>query len=380
MLDFKALMAKFQDEEVLLKQPRIKPALPEKPKVVPPPQSPPHYLPAGARPSLLTSINQSLDGKMAPRVVFKDEKKESKKPLIQTTSKGKDKSEAKLIKGKDKATKGSKEKLEEASSDQKQKKENGKDKRFTLVLSGAPKENTAELVPATPPPKVTPAKKKGFLGFRKSTKRNSYEVSADPIMDSPSSEIPGQLPLIPVPPDFDDSPPEPEVSAPKAPLPNIPAKPDSSAAVEAAPSSTIPAFPDFTPPPAFIPDLPAPVPESETPLEIETPALHVSRPASQNEIIQPPTGTVSTPPPSRVTPSPTPPEPETAAEAALEAAVEMAPAPVIDPPSVLPSPKAERRISALSALERAEDMSPGKKISCDQRIYEALEKARKKSR
>ncbi|TKS74908.1 FYN-binding protein [Collichthys lucidus] len=374
-------MAKFQDEEVLLKQPRIKPALPEKPKVVPPPpQSPPHYLPAGARPSLLTSINQSLEGRMAPRVVFKDEKKESKKPLIQTTSKGKDKSEAKPIKGKDKAAKGSKEKLDEASSDQKQKKENGKDKRFSLVLSGAPKENTAELVPATPPPKVTPAKKKGFLGFRKSTKRNSYEVSADPIMDSPSSEIPRQLPLIPVPPDFDDSPPEPEVSAPKALLPNIPTKPDSGAAVEAAPSFTIPAFPDFTPPPAFIPDLPAPVPESETPLEIETPALHVSRPASQNETIQPPTGAVSTPPPSRVTPSPSPPEPETAAaEAASEAAVEMPPAPIIDPPSDLPSPKAERRISALSALERAEDMSPGKKIPCDQRIYEALEKARKKA-
>ncbi|KAG8003423.1 FYN-binding protein 1 [Nibea albiflora] len=57
----------------------------------------------------------------------------------------------------------------------------------------------------------------------------------------------------------------------------------------------------------------------------------------------------------------------------------MPPAPVIDPPPVLPSPKAERRISALSALERAEDMSPGKKTPCDQRIFDALEKARKKA-
>ncbi|CAF93496.1 unnamed protein product, partial [Tetraodon nigroviridis] len=64
-----------------------------------------------ARPSLLTSINQTLEGKtaVAPRVVFKEEG-ENKKLLLQTK---KDKSEGKLKKGKDKPTKGSKEKLNE---------------------------------------------------------------------------------------------------------------------------------------------------------------------------------------------------------------------------------------------------------------------------
>ncbi|XP_070765266.1 PML-RARA-regulated adapter molecule 1 [Enoplosus armatus] len=388
-MDFKALRAKFQDEEHLLKQPRVKPALPEKPRVVPPPQSPTHYLPAGARPSLLTSINQSLEGKtqLAPRVVFKDEKKESKKPLIQANSKGSDKREGKLKKGKDK-TKGSKEKLDEASFDQKQKKENSKVKKLPLVLPVAPKRSTAELVPATPPPKATAPKKKGFLGFRKSSKR--YSVTADSILDNLSSDLPGPAPLIPVPSDISDAPPEPEISTPKALLSNIPTLPDFSAAEEI----TIPASPDFTPPPAFIPAIPAPkvpTPDSETPLEIETPALPVSRPASRNEIIPSPPSPVPTPPPSRAlsapppvapSPSPSPPEHDIVTEADIEAvimaAVEKPPPLVVDPPSTS-SPKAQRPISALSALERAEDMNPGKRTPCDQRIFNALEKARKKT-
>lgn len=387
-MDFKALRAKFQDEELLLKQPRIKPAVPEKPKVVPPPQSPTHYLPAGARPSLLSSINQTLERKtqVAPRVVFKDEKKESKKPLLQTNSK-KDKSEGKMKKGKDKL-KGSKEKLEEDSLDQKQKKENSKDKKFLLVLPTTPKESTAELVPAMPPPKPTTTKK-GFLGFKKSTKRDSVEVPADPILDTPSSDVAGHAPLIPVPSDIGGAPPGPETSTPKALLPNIPTLPNSSAAVEITPPSTIPSSPAFNPPPAFIPDTPVPTPERETPLEIETPALPVSRPASQNEIIPSPPSTVPTPPPSHAisgppslasTSSPTPPESELAAETLLIDAVEMPPPPILDPPSIPPSPKAGHPISPLSALERAEDMSPGKRIpSCDHRIFSALEKARRKN-
>lgn len=395
-MDFKALRAKFQDEELLLKQPKIKPALPEKPKVVPPPQSPTHYLPAGARPSLLTSISQTLEGKtaVAPRVVFKDEKKESKKPLILTNTKGKDKSEGKLKGGKDKTTKGSKEKLDVGSSDQKQRKESSKDKRFPLVLPVAPKESTAELVSATPPPKATTPKKKGFLGFRRTSKRYSVEVPADPILDTPSPDVPGPAPLIPVPSDFDDSVPEPDISAPKALLPNIPTLPDSTAAIGITPPSIIPTSPDFAPPPAFIPDIPAPevpTPENETPLEIETP---VSRPASQNEIIANPPSAVPTPPPSRANPasstppvastSTPPPEPEIAAVAGVEAVniavVEKPPPQVTDTSSIPLSPKAERPISALSVLERAEDMSPGKKTPpCDQRIFNALEKARKKA-
>ncbi|XP_056233722.1 uncharacterized protein LOC130170470 [Seriola aureovittata] len=371
-MDFRALRAKFQDEELLLKQPRIKPALPEKPKVVPPPQSPTHYLPAGARPSLLTSINSSLEGKtmMAPRVIFKDEMKDSKKPLIQINSRGKEKSEAKLKGSKDK-TKGVKEKLEDEASGQKRKKENGK--------------GTAELVPATPPPKAATPKKKNFLTFKRSLKKDAAGVPADPILDTPSSHVPGPAPLIPVPSAFGDAAPQPQISAPKALMPNIPIIPDSRAAVEIPPPSIIPAFPDFTPPPAFIPDNPAakvPSPESETPLETETPALSVSRPASQNEITPSPPSVAPTPPPrhSVCTPPPAASTPEPEAEAVIVAAAEKPPPRVTDPPSVPPSPKPERPISALSALERAEDMTPGKRPSpADQRILNALEKARRKT-
>ncbi|KAG7228838.1 hypothetical protein INR49_008616 [Caranx melampygus] len=235
-MDFKALMAKFQDEELLLKQPRIKPALPEKPKVIPPPQSPTHHLPAGARPSLLTSINQSLEGKtaIAPRVVFKDEKKEAKKPLIQTNIKGKEKSNGKLKVSKVN-TKGNKAKVDDDCSAQKQK-ENGKD--------------TAELVPATPPPKATT--KKGFLGFKRSLKSYSLQAAEDPILDMPTSDVPGLTPLIPVPSGFGDTPPEPKISAPKALMPNIPAIPDYSVTVKPTPPSIVPPSTNFTPSPAVI--------------------------------------------------------------------------------------------------------------------------------
>ncbi|XP_053286216.1 FYN-binding protein 1 [Pleuronectes platessa] len=363
-LDFKALRARFQDEELLLTQPRIKPTLPGKPKQMPPPQSPPHHLPAGARPSLLTSMNQSLDGKthIGPRVVFKDEKKEGKKSLI------------KLKVGKDKS-KGSKEKLYDDLSEQKPKKDNSKEKRLSLRFSAAPKESTAELVSATPPPKGTTQKKKGFLGFMKPVKKDSLDITTDPILDSPSSDILGPAPLIPMPSEFGGTPPEPECYAPKALLPNIPSLPDSSATMETAPPFIIPASPDYNLSPAHIPDFPDPsVPtlQSETPLEIETPALsvpHITRP------------TPPTPPQVVFTPSPSPPEAEIS-EAGIEAvslaAVEKPPL-ITDPPSMQSSPQLERPISALSALERAADMSPGKRSPADQRILNALENARKKA-
>ncbi|KAA8589847.1 hypothetical protein FQN60_013212, partial [Etheostoma spectabile] len=399
-MDFKALRAKFQEEELLLKQPKTKPVLLDKPKFVPPPpQSPPHYLPAGARTSLLTAINQNLEAKTtgAPRVVFKEDKKN---PLIQMNSKGKDQSEGKQKKVKDKATKGSKEKLEDCSADQK------KEKRLS-VLPGALKDSTAELVPATPPPKATTLKKKGFLGFMKASKRDSVQLPADPILDTPSSDDPGPAPLIPVPSEFGDGPSATEIAQPKALLPtapqpkallpNIPTFPDSNATVEITPPSTIPASLDFSPPPAFIPDIPAlkvPTRERTTPLELEAPALAFSRPASQNETIPNPPSAPPTPPPGRAlsasppatsNPSPSPPEPGISAEAGIEAGDIAAvatppPPPVEDPASISPSPKAERPISALSALSRAEDMGPVKRMSaCDLRIFNALEKARRKN-
>lgn len=353
----------------------MKPALPEKPKVVPPPQSPSHCLPAGARPSLLTSIHQTLEGKtpIAPKVVFKDDKVESKKPLLETNTK-KEKNEAKLKKDKDKSTKGSKEKLEDDSLDQKQK--NSKNKKM----------GSAELVPAAPPPKGTT--KKGFLGFRKS-KRDSVEVWADSILDTPSSDGPRQAPLIPVPSDNGDLPAGPETSTPKVLLPNIPTIHASSSAVEIATPSIIPACPAFTPPPAFIPDNPIPkhpTPESETPLHIETPTLLVCSPVSQNENIpsQPitvstplPIHAISSPPLEAFSSSPSPPEPVIAADSMTIDEAEMPPHPIMNPPSTPSSPKPA---SPISALERAEDMNVGKRTpQCDWRIFSALEKALKRN-
>lgn len=381
-IDFQALKAKFQNEDVLQKQPKIKPALPDKPKQVPPPQSPTYYLPAGARPSLLTSINQSLEAKTSvmPRVVFKDDKKESKQPLIQTNSKGKDKSEGKLKAGKDKSSKSTKTKSDDASSDQKQKKESNKDKRFSLGLPTAQKDSTTELVPATAPPKSNTAKK-GFMAFKKS-KRDSVEISAGPILDSLSPDISGPAPLIPVPSGFDDAAPQTEISAPTALLIDIPTL--SSGPMEVASPSMIPDIPDFSPPPAFIPETPTfklSAPEIEAP-----PAMPLSTPASQTGSITSPPGAVSMPPsnltstvalPAASSPTPHLPEPEVLAEAVKVPAEATRPSQVDG--FTPPSPKAERSISALSALERAEDMSPGKRTPPgDQRIFNALEKARKK--
>lgn len=385
-MDFKALRAKFAEEDLLLKQPKNKPVLPEKPKVVPPPTSPTHYLPAGARPSLLTTINQTLEGKSqgAPRVVFKDDKKESKKPLIQNHFK-----EGKSKKGKDKSSKGSKEKLEEEDPSEQKPKKEGKEKRISLFGT---KDNTAELVPASPPPKNTVTKKKGFLGFKKSAKKDTVEFISDPILDSPSPDVPGLIPLspaplsptslIPVPSDFGDTS-EPELRPLSAPFSNIPLLPESTAAVEVTPPSITPETPDFTQPPSSSPA----APQIETCLGGETPVLNVSRPASQNDFSPP--SAIPTPPPGRAspptvsTPSPAPPELVAAAEpdieAMIRAAVEKPPDPVKEPPSKTPSPKVEHPISALSALERAEELSPGKRTPpCDQRIFNALEKARRK--
>ncbi|KAM8889131.1 uncharacterized protein ACB058_007569 [Synchiropus picturatus] len=356
-MDFQALRAKFQEEDLLLKQPKLKPALPEKPKVVPPPTSPTHYLPAGARPSLLTTINQTLEGNtaIAPRVIFKDDKKESKKPLFQTNSKSKEKSEGKQKSSKDKPTKSGKDSEE---SSEKQKKGSSKERK--LLTLGSSKEMSGELVAATPPPKVQTPKKKGFMSFGKSLKKNSQEkVATDPILDTPSTEMDGVIPLIPVPSDFGDS--EPELS------PHSPVSPYSDVVMEMTPPVNIPAPPDFAPPPVFIPDIPTPeiqTPERET-LPLITPT---STPAAQDEVIPNPLQS------SPLTPSP----PETVI-AAVEAAAEKPPSSLMDPSSSPPSPKPERPISALSALERAEDMSPAKKCSpADQRILNALEKARRK--
>ncbi|XP_077391576.1 uncharacterized protein LOC144027679 isoform X2 [Festucalex cinctus] len=332
-MDFKALKAKFQDEELLLKQPRTKPALPEKPKVVRPPTSPTHYLPAGARPSLLTSINQSLDGRMPPRVVFKEEKKESTKPFIKTTSM--DRNEGKFRNGNVNLTKGNKEPLDENSLYQKLRKDNGKDKKSQLVT-------TRDLVSAPAPSKVPNSKKKGFLGLKWPAKTNLDEVPTDPILDAPTLDGPVLAPLIPIPPEFDDDKPDTEI------LPtNFLSLRDSDVAMAISPG--------FTPPPTFSPDISAPnipSPESETSPEIQTSTLPMSildRQTPQPSIYH----TISVPPPEFSSPMLTSPEPDYGAPA-------------------------EGSLSALSVLERAEDMNQVRKTTAaDHRVLDALQKARR---
>ncbi|XP_041861221.1 bromodomain-containing protein 4 isoform X2 [Melanotaenia boesemani] len=332
----------------------------------------------------------------APRVVFKDDKNESKKPLIKTNTKSKEKNEVK--EGKDKTGKGSEEKLNEGLPDKKEKKENGKDKKLSFF--GGQKETTAELVPATPPPKATTQKKKkGLLGFKKSSKSESVMIPADLILDAPSMDDSGPAPLIPVPSDV-DTPLESEIFPPETLPPNNLPLSSFSAIVETSLISPIPELPELSPPPFLIPEIPAlqvstpqnKMPQGEIPVVTENPALPVSRPASQNEVIPippsitpspPPSSAISDPPPAASSPSPSSLEPEVAAEAVIEVADEKPPSPPMDPPAIPPSPTAERPISALSALsalERAEDMSAGKRTPpADNRILSALEKARRKA-
>ncbi|XP_034036325.1 titin isoform X2 [Thalassophryne amazonica] len=407
-MDFQALMAKFQEEDIPLKQPKIKPVVPEKPRVIPPSSSPTHYLPAGARPSLLTSINQSLESKTlhVPRVVFKDDKKESKKPLIQSNSMGQEKGGGKLKVSKDRTPNVSKDKRGEDMVQQKQK-DYGKDKKLPLVLPVKPKEQTAVLVPANPPPTATTPKKKSFPGFKKTPKTESTEVPAEPILDTPTSDVAGPIPLIPVPPDFCDAAPEPEISAPKATLPQMPTLPDSNATMELTPTSPLsigqvevsrmnsgegPASPEFIPPPVFIPEIPEyrdPTLEFDPQHEIKDlslPNLNAPSAVFPNEL-KPRTDTNPTasctdqviPGPVASTAAPSPAEPELVAVAANIAAMEKPSPPLTDSSSVMPSPKTESSVSALSVLERAGDKNTGKRISCDQRIFDALEKARKKA-
>lgn len=314
-------------------------------------------------------------------MVFKDDPKESKKPLIDN----KDKREGKLKGGKHKAVKGSRENLIKDSVDQK--KVNKKDKTLPLVVPSTQIESTAELVPAAPPPKVTTEKKKPFSLFKK-PKRDSVLISADPILDTPSSDIAGLAPLIPVPSESGGETIPNSTSEPY--LPDSPTLPDHSADVEMTPTTTTLESLAFNLPPPLIPESPPPeipILTSEIPPEIENPTLPVS---SQDEAITSPPSVSPPLPPSCVisgspslvsSPSPSPPELEITSEIGKDVPpVEKPPSPTTNPPSVPPSPKPERPVSALSALSRAEDMSPGKKTPPgDQRIFNALQNARKKT-
>ncbi|XP_077573156.1 uncharacterized protein LOC144196665 [Stigmatopora nigra] len=338
-MDFNALKAKFQGEQLPLMKPRMKPTLPDKPKQVPPPNSPTHYLPAGARPSLLSTISQSLEGKaMAPRVVFKDDK-ESKKPLIKSTSIGR--SDGKIKARNSRLAKGNKEPLDENSLYQKLK----KDKKTPSVTS-------EDMVPSSPVPN-SHSKKKGFRGFKWSTKSQQDKNAVDPILDTPTLHELALDPLIPIPPEFDD-------------MEYIPSDNLSS------PDSNV--FPDSNPSPFFIPDIPAPYlssPETSPKTETPTPPISILDRQGKISLVQTPQDiyeNVSIPP-LEIPPS-----------GGINIAEMLQPRNrVKDRPSVSSSLSGDGSASALSFLERAEDMSQVKRTTAaDQRIINALKNAHRK--
>ncbi|XP_036375570.1 titin [Megalops cyprinoides] len=176
-MDFKALRAKFQ-EEAALKQMKNKPAIPEKPKLIPPP---------GARVSLLSSINSAVENKMPviPRVVFRDAKPgpEAKRPLSLPPS----------LKPKDPVRDSN---FNTELLDHQQKKEGDvvkqafKDGKLPLVLPVPPKVEKPD--PAPPAKSLTP-KKKAFLPFKSKTSKSgkeSPENNEGPANTSPVAKQP----------------------------------------------------------------------------------------------------------------------------------------------------------------------------------------------
>ncbi|XP_020348311.2 nascent polypeptide-associated complex subunit alpha, muscle-specific form [Oncorhynchus kisutch] len=347
-LDFKSLRAKFQYEEVLLKQPRTKPALPVKPKVLSPPHSPTNSLPSfsptshtrsnsrsltpGARPSLLTSLQGK--GDIAPRVIFKEKEKKVK---------GKDKNEGKVkLLGKKKAEadkeksdremNGGKDDVEDLL-DQKQKTEADlvmKNKKVSLLSPRGFKGGSVDLEDVSPLPIYATVKKKGFRGIGKpvkSGKKGKDEFLPLPMLDIASPDMAGPEPLITLT-TFRTPSPHANIPTPTALIPPAPAahitllplapKPapvlDALLPSELLPSTLMPAPaaetitvatpPDPIPIP-MIPDPPIvePIPVALT-LELETSAETI--PAPTLSVLVPPSPTPSTVP-ALPSPVPTPP-------------------------------------------------------------------------
>eukprot|EP00063_Salmo_salar_P049858 XP_014024693.1 PREDICTED: nascent polypeptide-associated complex subunit alpha, muscle-specific form-like isoform X3 [Salmo salar] len=355
-LDFKSLRAKFQDEEVLLKQPRTKPALPVKPKVLSPPHSPTNSLPSfsptshtpsnsrnltpRARPSLLTSLPRK--GDIAPRVIFKEKEKVKGKDKNEGKVKllGKKKAEADKEKA-DREMNGGKDDVEERVSsdllDQKQKTEVDlvmKNKKVFLLSPRGFKGGSVELVDASPPPINATVKKKGFRGIGKPVKsgrkgkERKDEFPPLPMLDIVSPDMAGPEPLIALT-TFRTPSPHANISTPTALIPPAPAahitllplapKPtpvlDALLPPELLPSTLMPApaaetitvvtAPDPIPIP-MIPDPPIvePIPVAPFTLELETPAENI--PAPTLSVLVPPSPTPS-PVPALPRPLPTPP-------------------------------------------------------------------------
>ncbi|CAB1324173.1 unnamed protein product [Coregonus sp. 'balchen'] len=429
-------IAETEDEEVLvLKQPRTKSALPEKPKVLLPPHSPTNSLPSlnptshtpsnshslrpRARPSLLSSLQGK--GGIAPRVFGKEEKE-------------------KKVKGNERIN-GGKDIVEVAVRsdllDQKQKKEADlvmkamKNKKVSLLSPGGYKGGSVKLVDASPPP-INTTKKKGFLDIRKSVKTGKKgkagkgEHPPFPILDIASPDLAGPEPLMPLttfgtpapPVDIPICtaiiPPSPAVHIvhlPPAPIPapvldsplppelshnpvftllppTLKPAPAAEAITVVTPPDPIPVIPDppiidhihetLTPKTPSETILAPTLPESVCPSPSPVPAP--SSPIPTLPVTPIPPATPIPPPPSTSTPPP----PVIVETSASPLPSHTPPPPAGDPPVTPPSPQPERPVrvqerplSVLLALGRAEEISPPKKRGSE-KIFNALEKAKRK--
>ncbi|XP_071262358.1 nascent polypeptide-associated complex subunit alpha, muscle-specific form isoform X2 [Salvelinus alpinus] len=350
-LDFKSLRAKFQDEEVVLKQPRTKPALPVKPKVLSPPHSPTNSLPSfsptshtpsnsrnlkpGARPSLFTSLQGK--GDIAPRVIFKEKEKKVK---------GKDKNEGKVkLLGKKKAEadkekadremNGGKDDVEEGVMsdllDQKQKTEADlvmKNKKVSLLSPMGFKGGSVELQDASPLPINATVKKKGFRSIGKHVKSGKKgkerkdEFPPLPMLDIASPDMAGPEPLIALT-TFRTPSPHANIPTPTALIPPAPAAHTTLLPLAPKPAPVL----DALLPPELLPSTLMPAPAAET-ITVVTPPDPIPIPM----ILDPPIDT-----PAETIPAPTlavlvPPSPTPSPVPAL-------PSPVPTPP-VTPNPSA----------------------------------------
>ncbi|KAJ7986556.1 hypothetical protein DPEC_G00341080 [Dallia pectoralis] len=400
-LDFKSLRAKFQEEEVmLLKQPRSKPVVPEKPKKLPPlhsptnsptplsPKSHPAFpnLPAGAQPSLLSSLQEK--GTIEPRFTFKEPKEK----------RGKVKDEAKVKPlGKKKTDAKDADRSQKFDPlDPKPRKEtdlytkSSKSKKTPLSLAGS-KTGSDEPAAAAPTPLNTTIKKHRFLGTKKSSKpgkRGKGEDILFPSLDIASADLACQEPLAPLT-TFG-------ISAPPADalIPSHLFKPSPATHIALLPPSPVlkPSPVGRTNPGTVVlPPIPIPAPPTQpdpitnvapAPLAVKTSAQ--TFPAQTLPAQTLPAQTITLPVSLPLTPSQVPAPPRDVPDQASLSGPpsHTPPPPEVKVPLASRSPQAEKRVqkpplTPMSVLGRAEEMTTPKRKGSDI-IFNALEKAKRK--
>ncbi|KAL2089561.1 hypothetical protein ACEWY4_014249 [Coilia grayii] len=279
-----------------------KPAIPQKPKIIPPP-------PNGNRASLISAINAAVENKMAitPRVVFKDDNKRSTSKPSSPQSPSPPKETSVKLDFTDKNQKKEADLFKQAM----------KDRKLPMVLP-VPAPTPApepEPEPASPPKPELPTKpptpkKKGISFFKKPSKppKVKAETVSPPNLPSPPSNgtapVVAQKPLLP-------------------PIPVTAPAPDSPVADTAIPTAStpvakkplVPPIPDVTTPPCIpepvIPEAAVSFPDVSsldvTALDISPPIIPEPEALTTDEAANPiPDPEVSTAPVSTELESPVP--------------------------------------------------------------------------